>query len=209
VSPRKPGPRGRPVNLEAREERRRQILDGARRCFQEKGFHAASTADISEAAGVSVANLYQYFPSKHELVLAIAEEDFQGDLALGEVLRGPGPLLDRLEAILEGLADQAEQGGVFALRMEIVAEAQRNPEMRALLRKADAALVRGLARFVERAQAAGEIAKDLDPLAVSSALHRLFDGFFVGVGGGLAGRRALIAELARMLRRGLAPPRRR
>ena len=43
---------GRPVNSEARAQRRAQILDGARACFLRKGFHAATTAEISAEAGV-------------------------------------------------------------------------------------------------------------------------------------------------------------
>ena len=77
---------GRPVNSEARAVRRAQILDGARACFLRKGFHAATTAEISAEAGVSVANLYQYFPAKDDLVQALIEDDLAEDLALVRVV---------------------------------------------------------------------------------------------------------------------------
>jgi AcrR family transcriptional regulator len=38
-----------------------------------EGFDKASTNRIAEVAGVSVGSLYQYFPSKEALVLAVAE----------------------------------------------------------------------------------------------------------------------------------------
>jgi TetR/AcrR family transcriptional regulator, repressor for uid operon len=188
------------VDPEAREARRRQILDGARRCFTEKGFHAASTADISEAAGVSVANLYQYFASKQDLVLAIAEQDLEGDFALGAILRGPGRLLDRIAGVFEALADQAEQRDVFRLRLEIYSEAQRTPEMRDALAAMDARLTRGLAVLLHEAQTVGEIAPGVDPEVAAALIMRILDGFYLGVGAGLAGGRALLPHLVSALR---------
>lgn len=47
--------------------KRRQILDGARRVFLERGFDAASMMDIAKAAGVSKGTLYVYFKDKDNL----------------------------------------------------------------------------------------------------------------------------------------------
>jgi AcrR family transcriptional regulator len=51
--------------------KRRQILDGARRVFFERGFEAASMDAITRAAGVSKATIYAYFPSKDDLIAAL------------------------------------------------------------------------------------------------------------------------------------------
>ena len=51
--------------------KRRQILDGARRVFFERGFEAASMDAITRAAGVSKATVYAYFPSKEDLIVAL------------------------------------------------------------------------------------------------------------------------------------------
>lgn len=51
--------------------KRRQILDGARRVFFERGFDAASMDAITRAAGVSKGTVYAYFPSKEHLVAAL------------------------------------------------------------------------------------------------------------------------------------------
>lgn len=56
---------------EAHTAKRRQILDGARRVFFERGFEAASMDAITRAAGVSKATLYAYFPSKEHLIAAL------------------------------------------------------------------------------------------------------------------------------------------
>lgn len=47
--------------------KRRQILDGARQVFLERGFDAASMMDIAKAAGVSKGTLYVYFKDKDDL----------------------------------------------------------------------------------------------------------------------------------------------
>ena len=54
--------------------KRRQILDGARRLFMERGFDAASMGEIAKAAGVSKGTLYVYFSDKNALFEAIVEE---------------------------------------------------------------------------------------------------------------------------------------
>lgn len=53
----------------------RQIMDGARTVFLEKGFDAASMGEIARQASVSKGTLYVYFESKEELFEAIFEEE--------------------------------------------------------------------------------------------------------------------------------------
>jgi len=48
------------------------ILEGAARVFRAEGF-AATTNRIAQAAGVSVGSLYEYFPNKQALLVALAE----------------------------------------------------------------------------------------------------------------------------------------
>jgi AcrR family transcriptional regulator len=55
--------------------KRRQIMEGARTVFLEKGFDAASMGEIARQAGVSKGTLYVYFESKEELFEAIFEEE--------------------------------------------------------------------------------------------------------------------------------------
>ncbi|WP_237687374.1 TetR/AcrR family transcriptional regulator [Arthrobacter jiangjiafuii] len=56
-----------------REERRRQLLSAAQEVFVSNGFHGAAMDDIAEAAQVSKPVLYQHFPGKRELYLALLE----------------------------------------------------------------------------------------------------------------------------------------
>ena len=57
-----------------RSVRRRQLLGAAQEVFVAQGYHAAAMDDIAERAGVSKPVLYQHFPGKLELYLALLDE---------------------------------------------------------------------------------------------------------------------------------------
>jgi AcrR family transcriptional regulator len=102
----------------ARRERRiaarkAQILDAAAQVFAEKGFHAATTREIADAADVSEGTIYNYFGSKEDLLLGIVAR-------LGDVeLRAMGIAPDLLEqALAVDLRDLL--AGVFRERQAFV-----------------------------------------------------------------------------------------
>ena len=69
-------------------ERRAQLLAVARRVFGRHGFHTVTMDAVAKEAGVTKPILYDHFPSKRELYLALLESDLQS-------------LRDRLEDALE------------------------------------------------------------------------------------------------------------
>jgi len=54
-------------------ERRAQLLDVARRVFGHSGFHAVSMEAVAKEAGVTKPILYDHFPSKRDLYLALLD----------------------------------------------------------------------------------------------------------------------------------------
>ncbi|MFF8510377.1 TetR/AcrR family transcriptional regulator [Streptomyces sp. NPDC015492] len=66
------------VSQEHLDARRRQILDGAGRCFARNGFHATSMQDVLSEVGLSAGAVYRYFRGKDEIIGAIASEAFAG-----------------------------------------------------------------------------------------------------------------------------------
>jgi AcrR family transcriptional regulator len=56
-----------------RSARRKQLLAAAREVFVAQGYHAAAMDDIAERAGVSKPVLYQHFPGKLDLYLALLD----------------------------------------------------------------------------------------------------------------------------------------
>jgi AcrR family transcriptional regulator len=57
-----------------RVARRRQLLGAAQEVFVAQGYHAAAMDEIAERAGVSKPVLYQHFPSKLDLYLALLDQ---------------------------------------------------------------------------------------------------------------------------------------
>ena len=58
----------------SRSARRLQLMSAAKSAFVTQGYHAAAMDDIADRAGVSKPVLYQHFPSKLELYLALLNE---------------------------------------------------------------------------------------------------------------------------------------
>ncbi len=67
-------PRSEDLNQRMREQATGAILRSALELFTEKGFHAATIAEIAARAGVAKGLIYNYFRSKDDLLLAIVEE---------------------------------------------------------------------------------------------------------------------------------------
>jgi AcrR family transcriptional regulator len=63
---------GRTARL-PRSARRKQLLAAAQEVFVAQGYHAAAMDDIAERAGVSKPVLYQHFPGKLDLYLALLD----------------------------------------------------------------------------------------------------------------------------------------
>jgi AcrR family transcriptional regulator len=58
-----------------REVRRQLIIQAAKTLFNQKSFHEIGMRDIATEAGISVASLYQYFPSQDDLFVEILTND--------------------------------------------------------------------------------------------------------------------------------------
>src|SRR6478752_647897 len=69
----------------SKSARRTQLLAAAKTVFVTQGYHAAAMDDIAERAGVSKPVLYQHFPSKLELYVALL--DVACDEAVANVRR--------------------------------------------------------------------------------------------------------------------------
>lgn len=66
-----------------RQARRAQLLRAAQEVFVAQGYHQAAMDDIAERAGVSKPVLYQHFPGKLELYLALLDQ--HAEVLVGKV----------------------------------------------------------------------------------------------------------------------------
>jgi AcrR family transcriptional regulator len=79
------------------------ILEASARVFRARGLAKASVNGIARLAGVSVGSLYQYFPSKDALLVALAERHTDRALTLLEDTLGTvedAPLPDAVRAVV-------------------------------------------------------------------------------------------------------------
>jgi AcrR family transcriptional regulator len=63
------------ITEQAKQERIQGILDGARRCFARHGYEGATVARLEQEIGLSRGAIFNWFPSKEELFVALAAID--------------------------------------------------------------------------------------------------------------------------------------
>lgn len=76
----------------AMDENRERIERAAIRVFTRQGFHGTSVRDLAEAAGVSMGNLYNYYPTKDDLFRRVIER-FESKIE-GQRQQALGPMDD-------------------------------------------------------------------------------------------------------------------
>lgn len=92
---------GRPVGASG-EETRRRIIVATMRCVAEVGYSQATIREIARMADMTSASLYNYFPNKSELIKAtIAARAEAAMPRLWDAARGPGDVVERIEAVLD------------------------------------------------------------------------------------------------------------
>jgi AcrR family transcriptional regulator len=107
-----------------RSARRKQLLGAAQEVFVAQGYHAAAMDDIAERAGVSKPVLYQHFPGKLDLYLALLDEHADALVArLREALTSTTDNKLRVQgcirAYFDFVADEASgSAGAFRLVFE-------------------------------------------------------------------------------------------
>jgi AcrR family transcriptional regulator len=132
-----------------KNQTRQLIADSARELFREHGFDAVTVDDVARVAQVSKKTVFNYFPTKEDLVLHRAEEREQ-QLVAAVRDRAPGvTLVDAFRRVslgrLNKLADQIDAhrlGGFHHLVESTPALQRRMHELNAQLVRAVAAALR-------------------------------------------------------------------
>ncbi|WP_332764133.1 TetR/AcrR family transcriptional regulator [Phenylobacterium sp.] len=182
------------------EARRQQILDAASACARRAGFHGASMAEIAQAAGLSVGQIYRYFENKEAIIAAIVDQDVaEMREKFAEMEKAGGSLADAIiDRRFEAL-DRHYDPDYAALMLEVLAEAARNPRVAAIVREADT-VERALKRSIlDRVSPPGASEEEL--VARGEVLSMLFEGMVIrGVNNPSANRQAMGEVLGSVLR---------
>ncbi|WP_020577814.1 TetR/AcrR family transcriptional regulator [Actinopolymorpha alba] len=170
------------VSQQYLDSRRQQILDAARRCFTRNGFHATSMQDILREAQLSAGAVYRYFPSKEDLIGAIAADAIgQIRAAFEPVLEAdpPPPLDEAFTQVTSTIQRMDDEYGIARMAIQLWSEAIRSPELTERLREL-VLTIRGLAvRLVRAYQERGEISPSVPAEDVAPILVGMFPGFML------------------------------
>ncbi|MEV7346193.1 TetR/AcrR family transcriptional regulator [Streptomyces sp. NPDC093544] len=103
-----------------RRARRNQLLGAAQEVFVAQGYHSAAMDDIAERAGVSKPVLYQHFPGKLDLYLALLDQHCESLLqSVRTALASTTDNKLRVHATMDAyFAYVEDDGGAFRLVFE-------------------------------------------------------------------------------------------
>ncbi|HUJ05105.1 MAG TPA: TetR/AcrR family transcriptional regulator [Streptosporangiaceae bacterium] len=119
-----------------RPARRRQLLGAAREVFVAQGYHAAAMDEIAERAGVSKPVLYQHFPGKLELYLALLDESVAELVgAVSAALASTGNNAERVPATFRAFFDYVSAAGE-TFRLVFESDLSNEPAVRERLDRA-------------------------------------------------------------------------
>lgn len=164
----------RKVDPVKHEEKRREILEAAWRCFVRQGFHGASTAQICSEAGVSSGHLYHYFDSKEAIVAAMVEIQLAHAMAR---YRGLMESPDPIRALIEDMKAPKTPKEVTShtMQFDMLAEARRNPVLAKIVHDSHRQIQELLSELLHQAQQDGRIDPTLDPGLAAMLLLGIHD----------------------------------
>ena len=182
------------------------ILAAAARVFAASGYAATTTNHIARRAGVSIGSLYEYFPSKDAILVALTERHVDAaEHELGALLRvldaTPLPLAEMVERLVRAMVGlHAQDPGLHRVLFE---QAPLPAGLRRRVAGLEEAMASEVARLLERqglaredaATAAGMGVQVLETLTHRLVLHE------VGKAGaaGLAAAEAQVREISLLL----------
>ena len=147
-------------------DRRQALVQVAYSELAQRGFEGLRTREVAKGAGVNIATLHYYFPSKEALigaVLAHAMQRFRSTLDLS------GSTGDQLRRHFEGLRRlQREEPELFAVMGELALRSARDPAIRLLYQQTVDIWRRSIRGLLIKAGKDGSLPVPHDPDAKAS-----------------------------------------
>ena len=151
-------------------DRRERILDGARRCFARHGYEGATVVRLEEEIGLSRGAIFNWFPSKEELFIALAARDNERLLLLFAE--------EGLEGILDALL--GDDPDWLAVYLEFGRRLRADADLRKRWETIAPATARDRSRaWIEDGQAANRLRSDVSVREIGQFLGVIFDGIVV------------------------------
>lgn len=157
------------------------VLDGAVRVFRERGYHATSVGDLSEATGLTAGSLYKAFGDKRGVFLAAFAHYVEArNAGLRRLLDRQPSGYEKIRAVLHFYA-QSSHGSEGRRGCLVVSSATAlatfDDEIAA---QVEAAMRRSedlLRQLLRQGQEDGSVAQDIDVTAMARVLLAVLQGF--------------------------------
>ena len=176
------------------EARREQILDGARRAFARYGYHGATVAKLEDEIGLSRGAIFNYYPDKWALFLALVRRDRH---RFSEVLEWEG-----LDGLLRQMTyESPEWLGVY---FELAHRLRTNPELMDDLKDASPEESQQSLDLFESWQREGEIRGDISLETIIHFMNVVANGIALGTSLGLEFD---VEPFLKLVHTGIDPPR--
>lgn len=175
-------------------------MRAARLVFSERGYEGTTFQAIAVRADLTRPAVNHYFPSKHELYREVADQTNQVLVAAAEMAPTGCTLIERLAAFLVAVRQSdVENPGTAAFLVTHVLESQRHPELNTA-ENDSVQLIRNLSTCAVRdAIERGEVARDIDAIALVETLVLVLCG--TGFYGGYLRSHHEMSVVIEMLRR--------
>ena len=152
--------------------RRRQILDGARRCFAEYGYEQATVRRLEQAIGLSRGAIFHHFKDKEALFIELARLDAQ---RMAQIVARHG----LVQIMRDVLADAAEDEGSVSwlgTRLEVSRRLRTDPAFRTEWKQQASELTHAVQERLTRQRDAGVVRADVPISVLTTYLELTFEG---------------------------------
>jgi AcrR family transcriptional regulator len=156
--------------------RRRQILDGARRCFAEYGYENATVRRLEKAIGLSRGAIFHHFRDKDALFFALAHQDAE---RMADVASREG-----LIQVMRDMLAAPDQFDWLATRLEIARKLRNDPAFSRGWAERSAELAAATHERLRRQKEAHRVRDDVPDDVLQCYLELVLDGLVARLASG-------------------------
>jgi TetR/AcrR family transcriptional regulator, transcriptional repressor of aconitase len=156
--------------------RRRQILDGARRCFAEYGYDRATVRRLEHAIGLSRGAIFHHFRDKDSLFFELAREDAE---RMADVASREG-----LIQVMRDMLAAPDQFDWLGTRLEIARKLRHDPAFHRGWAERSAELTAATTDRLRRQKQAGRLRDDVASDVLQCYLDLILDGLVARLASG-------------------------
>lgn len=166
------------ITEERKEDKRRQILQAARKVFARMGYKAVTMKDVVEESGFSRGGVYLYFGSTEEMLLGILNEiDERDEQFFEQAIAACGSAWPAIEQLLGQMGASQEEDSITVALMEYYLENGKDERKRLI----QAQRYERVVAFVEAFLQKGTENREFRPLLPLGTIARMFVSINEGV----------------------------